>query len=205
MREIEQLIAGFAKFRSRYYEGEDRPFDRLKESQSPSILVIACSDSRVDPAILLDAEPGQLFVVRNVANLVPPRSADGGTHGVSAALEFAVCVLQVRHIIILGHSQCGGIRALLESASGEFITQWMEVAKSARPSGSLPSDTAALECEQRAILLSLDNLLTFPWIDQRVQERRLRLHGWYFDIGAGRLDGYNPILKSFEILRHSSG
>lgn len=204
MREIQQLIRGFEKFRNQYYEGSDRPFDRLQIAQSPSVLVLACSDSRVDPAILLDAVPGQLFVVRNVANLVPPRSADGGTHGVSAALEFAVCVLRVRHIIILGHSQCGGIRALLDDASGEFISQWMNIARPVKPTSSGADERVARECEQQAILLSLRNLQTFPWIVERVGGRELILHGWYFDIPRGRLEGFNHTTGRFEILQHST-
>lgn len=200
MKEIQQLISGFEKFRSQYYEGADRSFDQLKQAQSPSVLVIACSDSRVDPAILLDAVPGQLFVVRNVANLVPPRKADGGTHGVSAALEFSVCVLGVRHIIVLGHSQCGGIRALIEGASGEFISQWMNIAKSVKPSHTDKEDNLARECEQKAILLSLENLQTFPWIVERVNQGQLMLHGWYFDIAHGRLEGYDKTSNRFEIL-----
>ncbi len=203
MHEIQQLISGFEKFRDRYYEGNDRLFDRLKNAQSPSVLVISCSDSRVDPAILLDADPGQLFVVRNIANLVPPRNADGGTHGVSAALEFAVCVLKVRHIIILGHSQCGGIRALLDSASGEFITQWMNIVRAIKPTGVGDHEHDARECEQQAILLSLKNLITFPWIAERVNQGGLMLHGWYFDIASGRLEGYDHMSERFEIFRQT--
>jgi carbonic anhydrase len=205
MKEIQQLISGFGKFRNQYYEGADRSFDQLKQAQSPSVLVISCSDSRVDPAILLDAVPGQLFVVRNVANLVPPRNADGGTHGVSAALEFAVCVLKVRHIIILGHSQCGGIRALIEETSGEFITQWMNIAQSVKPPHTDNREELARECEQKAILLSHKNLQTFPWIAERESTGELMLHGWYFDIAHGRLEGFNRISNQFEILQHSRG
>jgi carbonic anhydrase len=201
MHEIRQLIDGFGKFRREYYEGSERPFDHLKSAQAPSILAIACSDSRVDPAILLDAVPGQLFVVRNVANLVPPHSSDGGTHGVSAALEFGVTVLNVRHIIVLGHSQCGGIRALLSDASGEFISQWVSIARSIKPTNSVGGDELR-ECEQKGILLSLQNLMTFPWIAGRVGEGRLVLHGWYFDIATGRLEGFDEKLRRFENLQH---
>ncbi len=200
MYEIRQLIDGFAKFRRQYFEGSDRPFDHLKSAQSPSILVIACSDSRVDPAILLDAVPGQLFVVRNVANLVPPHSSDGGTHGVSAALEFGVTVLNVRHIIVLGHSQCGGIRALLSDASGEFISQWVSIAKSIKPAAGESSEVPR-ECEQKGILLSLGNLATFPWIADRVKSGRLMLHGWYFDIASGILEGFDEKSGRFENLQ----
>lgn len=200
MHEIRQLIDGFGKFRRQYFEGSERPFEQLKSAQSPSILIIACSDSRVDPAILLDAVPGQLFVVRNVANLVPPHSSDGGTHGVSAALEFGVTVLNVRHIIVLGHSQCGGIRALLSDTSGEFISQWVNIAKSIKPTNTIGADDPR-DCEQQGILLSLRNLKTFPWITERVNDGRLRLHGWYFDIAPGRLEGFDERLGRFENLQ----
>lgn len=201
MHEIRQLIDGFDKFRRQYYEGHDRTFDQLKAAQTPSILVIACSDSRVDPAILLDAVPGQLFVVRNVANLVPPRSSDGGTHGVSAALEFAVTVIGVRHIIVLGHSQCGGIGALLGGADGEFISQWMKVAQAAKFAHGTDLKQSPRDCEQRAILLSLENLRTFPWIQNRLNDHQLALHGWYFDLAAGELLGYDESLGRFENLQ----
>jgi len=198
MEEIKKLIDGFHRFRTKHYEHDGSSFKQLvREGQSPKIMVIACCDSRVDPAIITDCDPGDLFVVRNVANLVPPYETSGHYHGTSAALEFAVRFLAVRHVVVLGHARCGGIRALLQGLdSGEdrsqFIQPWMEIAAAARDKaaggagkpGSADSERA---CEQAAIEASLGNLLTFPWIRRRVESRQLWLHGWYFDMDRGEL------------------
>lgn len=206
MPEIAQFIDGFGRFRRRFFAGEASVYSRLREGQSPSTLIVACSDSRVDPAIVLDADPGDLFVVRNVANLVPPYEPGGGQHGVSAALEFGVRVLGVRHVVVMGHEKCGGIRALLEGTQGEFVPRWMSIAAAARSEALL--ETARLEPELReralefaAMRLSLRNLAGFPWIREAVEARRLDLHAWYFDLSRGELlrvpaDGGEPELLS---------
>jgi carbonic anhydrase len=199
------LVNGFNRFKQKYFTGTDNLYENLKTSQKPDVLVIACSDSRVDPAILFDSAPGELFVVRNVANLVPPCLDDGGTHGVSTALEFAACSLEVKHIVVLGHSMCGGIRALLDGTSGKFISQWMKIAheavKVARVERSdVPTASRARSCEQASIVLSLDNLQTFPCVREGVQDGRVAVHGWYFDIEKGELLGYNPNTMEFKIL-----
>ena len=200
MQDINKFIAGFKQFQRSYFGENQELFDKLKQSQQPRTLIISCCDSRVDPAILTRSEPGDLFVVRNVANLVPPCEVGGGHHGISAALEFGVCSLGVKHIIVLGHSQCGGIRALMEdsygSEEGGFISQWMNIAEPAREKvrrelPHKPFDLQARACEQAAILLSLENLLSFPWIAQRVSNGTLSLHGWYFDMSQGELLGYD--------------
>jgi carbonic anhydrase len=164
----------------------------------------------VDPALVLDCAPGDLFVIRNVANLVPPEeSRVGGRHGTSAALDYAVRTLGVEHIVVLGHAHCGGIRALLTGsgtqAQESFIGSWMRLAESARasvikdmPHASLTEQSRA--CEQQAILVSLENLMTFDWIKERVESGILALHGWYFDIEHGQLLSYNPTAKKFESL-----
>jgi carbonic anhydrase len=205
MRDIEKFITGFKQFKHSYF-GENRQlFDQLKQCQQPRTLIISCCDSRVDPAILTRSEPGDLFVVRNVANLVPPCEVGGGHHGISAALEFGVCSLGVEHIIVLGHSQCGGIRALMEdsygSEEGGFIAEWMNIAEPAREKvrrelPHKPIDLQARACEQAAILLSLENLLSFPWIAQRVNNGTLSLHGWYFDMSQGELLGYDAATQT---------
>jgi carbonic anhydrase len=200
MERIASFISGFQRFREKFFTGEDSPYRELQDSQKPHSLVIACSDSRVDPAIVFDAQPGELFVVRNVANLVPPYVSDGGTHGVSAALEFGVRALKVRHIIIMGHSHCGGIQALLNSTGGEFISQWMKTAEQAvREAAKKSSDPEerTKECELASIRNSLDNLMTFPWIRERVESSDLRLHGWYFDLEHGRLEGFDRTQGTF--------
>lgn len=207
MTEIEKLIQGYKRFHDNYFvSNEEQLFAELAQGQKPSTLVIACSDSRVDPAIVMDSKPGDLFVVRNVANLVPPYEQGGGYHGVSAALEFAVCALGVEHIVVLGHRQCGGIKALFEGIpdglKGEFIKPWVNIAKrasdrvhSTHPDAS--KDEKLCECEMEAIVVSLENLATFPWIKSGVEAGKLQLHGWYFDILDGEMRAYDAEARKF--------
>ena len=206
----QKLIDGFVRFRARHYEQGDSQFQQLvAQGQTPKTLVVACCDSRVDPALVLDCAPGDLFVIRNVANLVPPSEGRIGHHGTSAALEFGVRNLDVEHIIVLGHAHCGGIQALAKTGGllnpDSFIDDWMHLAESARASVAQDMPNATLEeqvcaCEQRAILVSLHNLMTFPWVRERVEKGTLTLHGWYFDIERGELLRYNPNSKSFEAI-----
>ncbi len=209
MNDIKDFIAGFKRFQNGTLGPDTELFEELKQGQKPRALLIGCSDSRVDPAILTDCAPGDLFVVRNVANLVPPCESDASYHGVSAALEYAVCHLQVEHIIIMGHSQCGGIKGLMDgicdSDAHSFIGKWVSIAQRAKERVllELPEKSAEMQvqaCERAAILLSLDNLMTFPWLRQRVVDGTLKLHGWYFDLQAGTLSGYAPGSGNFEIL-----
>lgn len=209
MQDIAKLIAGFRLFQKNYFRGDSELFSQLKEGQQPKTLVIGCSDSRVDPSLLTGADPGDLFVIRNVANLVPPYEPDAGYHGVSAALEYAVCRLQVEHIIVLGHSQCGGIAGLMNSDCdcqvGEFIGKWVSLAEPAklRVQEELAGKSEQLQtraCELAAIMLSLDNLLSFPWLQQRVEAQSLALHGWYFDIQRGELLRYSPEAEGYVTL-----
>lgn len=209
MTEINKLIEGYKRFHDNYFVADDQLFTELNQGQNPNTLVIACSDSRVDPAIIMDSKPGDLFVIRNVANLVPPYEVGGGNHGVSAALEFGVRYLGVKHVIVLGHQHCGGIKALVSgmpvNAPGEFIQSWVNIAQSAKqrvleemPHASAEQHMCA--CEQASILVSLENLCTFPWIKQAVQDGKLNLHGWYFDIENGTLSAHDPKLARFEPL-----
>ena len=197
---IARLIHGFRSFRNIYFSGDAELFDQLKHGQNPRILVIACSDSRVDPALLTQSAPGDLFVIRNVANLVPPCEPDTRHHGVSAALEYAVTVLEVEHIIVLGHSDCGGIHALMkrtpERPAGEFLERWLDLAEPARRAvqEKLPDAdemTRRHACEEASLVLALENLLTFPWVRRRVEAGKLVLHAWYFAIATGHLFGYD--------------
>jgi carbonic anhydrase len=202
MDDIKKFISGFKRFRDSYF-GPDQLFGELKRGQNPSTLIIACSDSRVDPAILLDCEPGDLFMVRNVANLVPPYEKGNGLHGVGTALEYAVCALKVRHIIVLGHRQCGGIRALVQGAEGEFLPGWVNIAAraKARVLAGMPGADAhdqLCACEEEAIKVSMENLLTFPWIRERVNGGELTLHGWYFNIENGELGIFDASSNRFE-------
>jgi len=200
--DIKELVKGFQRFRVKSFEPNREVFNRLAmQGQTPSTMLIGCSDSRVDPAILTDSAPGDLFVVRNVANLVPPYETTGRYHGTSAALEFAVCNLQVRNIIVLGHSRCGGINALLEgyglNDEGEgFIAPWVQIATSARDEVLRRWPDASREfkqraCERAGIRASLTNLLSFPFVRERVEDRRLNLYGWYYDLENGELMQYD--------------
>ncbi|MDR3581275.1 MAG: carbonic anhydrase [Oryzomonas sp.] len=209
MKDIADFIAGFKNFRQQYFDPKEQRFAHLKKEQHPKVLLIGCSDSRVDPALLTGCGPGELFVVRNVANLVPPCENDSGRHGVSAALEYAVCHLDVEHIIVLGHSGCGGINALMHGITNgrtaEFIGPWVKIVERARDRvkaelGGKSPDMQNRACEQAAILISLENLLTFSWISERVDRGILLLHGWYFDIDSGVLYSYNPDMAAFEPL-----
>lgn len=203
MTDINELLKGFQRFRVKSFEPNRELFNRLAmQGQTPRTLLIGCSDSRVDPAILTDSAPGDLFVIRNVANLVPPHETGGRYHGTSAALEFAVCNLKVSNIIILGHSRCGGIRALLEgygeNDEGEgFIAPWVKIAASARDEVLQRWPDASKEfkqraCERAGIRTSLTNLMTFPFIRQRVEQGQLKLYGWYYDLENGELMQYDP-------------
>ncbi len=187
---IDRLLAGFERFRDRYFKVEPQVYEQLATGQAPKVAVVACCDSRVDPAIVTDCAPGELFTIRNVANLVPPCEPEGTYHGTSAAIEFAVRCLEVEHLVVLGHAQCGGIKALVDGGvDGEFIDHWVELARPAlmRVPPDLSPDERLRACEQAAVEVSLQNLLTFPWIRERVADGRLQLHGWYFDLAAGEL------------------
>lgn len=189
---MDPLIAGYRRFRRRGWPTRRRLFETLAEKgQSPRVLVIACGDSRVDPAMIFDAAPGEIFTIRNVANLVPPCHQDGAHHGTSAALEFAVTVLEVGDIIVMGHGLCGGVRALLDGVAdnrGGFIGPWMRLAEPARARvlACAPADPQ-LEGEHQVVRLSLENLRSFPFVTDRLAAGRLRLHGAHFDVRTGRL------------------
>ncbi|TAL00116.1 MAG: carbonic anhydrase [Rhodospirillaceae bacterium] len=164
----------------------------MTKRQSPQAMMIACSDSRIDPSLKFGADPGDMFMVRNVANLVPPYAPDGAYHGTSAALEFAVLVLEVKNIIVMGHARCGGIDALVkhqEKAATDFVASWMKIAEQALVRARDAATPEALQraCEQETVKVSLENLMTFPWIRARVEAGKLELHGWYFDLETGTL------------------
>ena len=207
MASPEYLVDGFKRFRERHFAQDNALYSNLVEyGQTPKIMVVGCCDSRVDPAIVLDCAPGDLFVIRNVANIVPPSENHGGHHGTSAALEFGVRNLGVQDIIVLGHAHCGGIRTLVESGNVQhpdsFIEEWMHLVEEARigveqdmPDAPLESRTRA--CEQRALLISLRNLLSFPWIYERVESGLLTLRCWYFDIELGQLLQYDKNSNAF--------
>ncbi|HEX9947745.1 MAG TPA: carbonic anhydrase [Allosphingosinicella sp.] len=194
MGNIDELIEGYRRFRETGWARERERWSRLAEGQSPRAMVIACSDSRVDPTQIFDSGPGQMFVVRNVAALVPPYETTAGHHGVSAALEFAVTQLQVEEVVVMGHGYCGGCAAALtgqfdDAAHGEghFIADWIELLREARDKvrAEHGEDFRAMELE--GVRVSLANLRTFPWVREREADGRLKLHGAYFAIADGVL------------------
>ncbi len=213
-KELLRLLAGFRRFRERYFLQEGTVYQRvLSSGQAPKTLIIACSDSRVDPAIITSASPGELFVVRNVANLVPPYETTGRFHGVSSAIEFAVVNLKVENIVVMGHRQCGGVRALVEGkqkAEGSFVGKWMEIAKDARSRvmakhQGADFETLCRECEMESILVSLQNLKTFPFVTDAIRERNLTLLGTYFDLEQGEMFEYDEANESFRKIDIPSG
>ena len=201
---IDHLLEGFKRFQHHYFAGSGHVFERLREGQHPSTLVIGCCDSRVHPPMLMDTAPGEVFTVRNVANLVPPNRPDNPHASVAAALEFAVCNLQVEHVIVLGHSGCGGIRALMQRdyARDSALGQWLHLAEPARRFVCTHhADASAAEqlalAEKASVLVSLENLLSYPWLAERVARGTLELHGWYFDLHSGALWGYDTAARQF--------
>lgn len=189
---MDRFLDGYRRFRAATWAAERARFEALAErGQRPHAMVIACSDSRVDPQLIFDAAPGELFVVRNVANLVPPYAPDAAYHGTSAALEFGLRVLGIPNLAVLGHGSCGGVQALLQGPPAEaadFVGPWMRLARPARDAVlacDAPDPQEA--CEHAVVRLSLDNLLTFPWVAEAVAAGRLRLHGYHFAIRTGVL------------------
>ncbi len=219
---IASMIKGFQHFRDHFFGADKAFFQRLtKRGQTPKIMVISCSDSRVDPAILFDTRPGELFVVRNVANLVPPYAPDDGHHGVSAAIEFGVRDLKVAHIVILGHAFCGGIQALcnhhrnqlgtqqntIQIPDREFLKSWITIASPAMTDIDFTSwqDDKQHQAERAAIRNSLQNLKEFKWIKQGIDNGSLSVHGWWFDMEGGALWGYDEDIDTFIRLVPASG
>lgn len=203
MTRFTDLIAGYRRFRNSGWTAQRERWAELAEGQSPRVMVIACSDSRVDPSQIFDARPGEMFVVRNVANLVPPYEPDRAYHGVSAALEFAVTQLEVAELVVMGHGACGGCAAALTgqfdraaAGAGQFIAHWVDMLDEprARVRAEHPElgPEAFRAMELAGVQLSLRNLLTFPWVRERVEANRLELHGAYFAITDGALCILDP-------------
>lgn len=203
-----ELLDGYRRFRAgRYREAADL-FHKLGSGQSPKTMVIGCADSRADPSLIFDAAPGELFVLRNVAALVPPCEDDASYHGVSAAIEFAVTGLKVSHILVMGHGGCGGIDACLRTASdgpvGRFITPWVQLAAPARDiilaDPSIPHEERQEALEHAAVGQSIANLSTFPFISKALDANALTINGAWFSIGKGELHWRDPATGAFSVI-----
>ena len=201
----QRLNDGYRSFRTGRLAAEQSRYRELAErGQAPETMVIGCCDSRVSPEVIFDVGPGELFVVRNVANLVPPYSPDGAYHGVSAALEYAVLVLKVRHIVVLGHARCGGIQAFADNApaiGGDFIGKWMSlIAPTAAQvhAHDEASGSYHTRLEQASLVASLKSLRTFPFVRNRCDAGELMLHGAYFDVASGDLTVFEPTTGRFD-------
>ena len=207
------LIDGYRAFTAQRLPTEQTRYRELSErGQSPAVMVIGCCDSRVSPEVIFDAGPGELFVMRNIANLVPVYQPDENAHGVSAALEYAVSVLRVKHIVVLGHAQCGGIRAFIDKiqplSQGDFIGKWMamfikpgEVVEQ-RDRESMQDFTTRIE--KAAVFRSLENLMTFPFVRTRVERGEMELHGAYFGVAEGSLFVLDRETKEFRSVRDAA-
>ncbi len=211
MSDLERLIAGFQSFHREYVEDRSGRYRELARYGPHSrILMIACCDSRCDPAIITNASVGDLMVIRNIANLVPPYQPSGNFQETQAALDFAVCYLNVEHIVVMGHSRCGGIRSLLtrlldDCEPRHALEEWTRVAEPAArevleimPDSSL--DQQACACSRRALIASLDNLDTYPWVAERRRRGQLSVHGWYFNLSDGALECVDREQGSFRRL-----
>ena len=197
MSSFDDLLAGYRRFRKESWEAQRDRWSELATGQSPDTLVIACSDSRVDPAQIFDVSPGTLFVVRNIANLVPPFEADGSRHGVSAAVEFAVTQIPVSEIIVLGHEFCGGCKASMSQAfagkapgEGGFLDTWVDMLDDARTHAIAAHGQGAdgeRALEREAVKMSLANLRSFPFVAEAEEAGRLTLRGAWFGIREGEL------------------
>jgi carbonic anhydrase len=198
-----EILDGYRLFRKKYVEGDNSIMKELSvHGQNPQIMLVSCCDSRVDPALILQCAPGDLFVVRNVANIVPPYEKDEALHGTSAALEFGICLLNVKHLILLGHSQCAGINALLDSRNlvqNDFITKWVSSIKIAIPK-EIKNQDEKDDYAKLALTHSYNNCLTFPWIKEKLDKRELEIHRWFFNIKTGKIFTYSESYQVYQSL-----
>ncbi|MBN2689746.1 MAG: carbonic anhydrase [Gammaproteobacteria bacterium] len=199
---IKLFIDGFKKFQKKH----DNILEDTAYTQQPKAMMITCCDSRIDPSLITDTKPGELFVIRNVANLVPPFEGDLRHHGTSAAIEYGVLYLGVTDIIVLGHSNCGGIASLFSNQnkikSSDFINNWIDIARDAkdRTLDRCKHNSQAEQincCEKESLLISLQNLQTFPWIKDKIDKKEIYIHAWYLDLASGTIEAYNSDLKEF--------
>ena len=197
---MKSLLAGYRKFRKEIWPHEREHFAELSKGQKPHTLIISCSDSRVDPATIFGARSGEMFVIRNVASVVPPYDTNGGYHGVSAAIAFAVVNLQVARIVVLGHEHCGGVAAAMadNASPTPFLSQWVSLLAPAIQKCGCGTDQLAVEYE--SIRLSLGRLLTFPFVVEGIGKNGLQLAGAHFKISDGTLSILDPLKQEFRLV-----
>lgn len=194
-RSLNKITVGYKEFQKKYNSNKNSLMEQLSiEGQNPDVMIVSCCDSRVDPAMILQCKPGELFIVRNVANIIPPYENDEFHHGTSAALEFGICYLEVKHLIIWGHSQCGGISALLNkeniSKQNDFIGNWINIIKN---NEDFPDEQPNhVDCMAKESLnMSYNNCFSFPWIKERVENNKLSIHRWFFNIKEAKLYNFD--------------
>src|SRR6476620_9828871 len=204
------LLEGYKAFATQRLPTEQSRYRDLSvKGQFPEVMVIGCCDSRVSPEVIFDVGPGELFVVRNIANLVPVYQPDGNAHGVLAALEYAVTVLKVKHIVVLGHAQCGGIRAFVDKIEpltpGDFIGKWMQMFIKPLVVDEPPDPETMAQfverIEKAAVFRSLENLMTFPFVQTAVDAGQMQTHGAYFGVAEGSLFVLDKVAKEFKNAR----
>ncbi len=206
---MERLYKGIHKFQSSHFKRKEEFFQRLSTHQKPEVLFITCADSRVDPNLVTQSQPGDLFIIRNVGNIVPPHNAIRDKNSVAAALEFAVLELKVADIIVCGHSNCGAMQMLRRSEAAFFdmphLKQWVQIAEPVKrivdrfyPGAS--DEMKARITEKENVLMQIRNIETYPFVEKALEEGTLKLHGWYYDIGTGKIFSYNPENDEFEAI-----
>jgi len=207
---MEKLYKGVLKFQESYFKQERDFFKRLSKGQDPDVLFMTCSDSRVDPQLVTQSGPGDLFILRNIGNIIPPFNALKDKNSTAAAIEYAVMVLKVSDIIVCGHSNCGAIRALLgdekEIEDMPHLRDWLRIAHPVKEHvfsvfGEEPSEVIQCYTEKENVLEQLENIETYPFVEEAIKAGRLFLHGWYFDIATGRMSSYVPSANRFELIK----
>lgn len=203
MSYIDKFTRGYKRFRRNHFVKKSALYKELvKNGQSPKALMIACCDSRVDPGIITNSKPGDIFVVRNVANIVPDHGRKNCNYAFGAALEFAVKVLKVSHVIVMGHSDCGGIKALVDENTADtlpLVTRWVEVVGDAveQEKASDHDGNIYTRCEQAGVKQSFENLRSYPFVKESEDAGNLELHGWHFDLSTGRVSDFKEESNQF--------
>jgi carbonic anhydrase len=206
---VDRLYKGIYRFQRSYFKKEEEFFKRLSRDQNPEVLFITCADARVDPNLVTQSKPGDLFIVRNVGNIIPPYDAIRDKNSVAAAIEFAVLELRVADIIICGHSNCGAIQTLFQEESDlkdmPHLRDWIRIALPVKEIMDKHYAQVSLDfrnriAEKENILAQLRNIQTYPFVAKALEEGKLYLHGWYYDIGTGNISSYNPVTDTFEMI-----